>query len=655
MDVAAWITFYVIGIIILLGGGFWIWKKIKLKSLGGLVLIFVVSFVWYLPVELSREPMSMGGVWESVFYAVLQGISVVKIDNYSRDVVGSTREISLLFNISIMILRTVAAFFIVFGLGELFVRGFSRIGNTFNRRKKTYILFGANEKTVQIAKSICESDKHKKCRTARIIFLSERVKNDVIRNKIKEHGGILYEERISERLGKFIDQGNKSRYDIEVFLFEEDENENLANLGIVREIVLALPDKKIKRLVRVYTEINTAEEEMLNQIKKGITTEEAKSMNEGNLTADNSEEKGDMLGKKNLVINCVQTRGNFIKNTLLKYSIFENALSREETKIVKALIIGSDQYCFDFFRHILELCQMPGYMLELTILGDEQKIRGNIMTYSPGLLDTIGQEKFAQYQYSIIDISEYESEKFANAIRENDDFSIAFISSGNSEKNRSLSYRILKERSRVNRGRPCRVLVNNSEKATYDIHPSRDIYSKPEAYKYLDAYKVNEIGNYEEIYSYKNITASKIDSISRIVHKVRNPDKDWESYSADEYKRRSVYARTVSLVFKVEEISAEYNAKSAQLQNEKRVDYINRKLHEERWLLYEHMRWNVNMMSSGFVYGSKKDLYAKIHYDLVDYDTLCSKKNGEENKGKDKIEVDVNCLAEIDKITNERK
>ena len=175
------------------------------------------------------------------------------------------------------------------------------------------------------------------------------------------------------------------------------------------------------------------------------------------------------------------------------------------------------------------------------------------------------------------------------------------------------------------------------------------------------------VGDIEQVYDYGFITMSHIEKASMLIHEVRQKEKlekdsthriqTWKEYCNNEYNRHSVYARTLSFVFKVPVIEQRYKGGDA-------VDFYSVTKSDREWRVYEHMRWNVYTRTLGFVKAPELMLNekgkvdrqmrnaAKVHQCLVPFDEL--QRRDQEKDGftltPEIVDILRNTLAEASKI-----
>ena len=198
------------------------------------------------------------------------------------------------------------------------------------------------------------------------------------------------------------------------------------------------------------------------------------------------------------------------------------------------------------------------------------------------------------------------------------DFTFAFINAGDDLINANLAMRLNTICYRNKKNNPYRIQVSITNER---VHKSICHMWNPCLREHIDV-----VGSLCETYDHSFITMSDLERASAAIHHVRYP-KDrpssptWTSYCNNEYNRHSVYARTLSLKYKVWVIDKFYNSEYSLINT------------DTTWKKYEHMRWNVYSRTLGYIL-ARKDIFeraeldatlrgiAKIHCDLVNYDNL---------------------------------
>ncbi len=466
-----------------------------------------------------------------------------------------------------------------------------------NRFSKVYIFSGVNERTISIARSVQENEKNKGKKYS-IIFVDESSSDDS-KKTVREMGAHYTNESFCKEIGRFI----RKTKEIDIFIFGDSEEDNLTKLGKFTALDLAGDIA----FTRVYVELTDTPWYIY-----------------GNFVKNNR------LPKDKVTVNLVNSNESFVLNDLYEHSVFDNARLSDKESIIDVLIAGISNKSIEMVKALLALGQMPGYMLKITVLDDKGK-KDVFRRIIPELKERSDEFGEAVYSFECIDDIDSDTDKLEKIITEKcPEFTFAFIATDDNVQNINLGLRIRTLRSRLNKGNDyrIRICVNNSELISNWIPELRS--------------NVELVGGIGNIYDYRFLTMSKIEQASKLIHDIRqndmlkkDPEHDvvsWEDYSNDEFKRHSVYARTLSLKYKIEVI------RNRGLD----IDVIKT---DKTWETYEHMRWNMYMRSLGYVlsdktgvdYGSLKGndrLIAQVHNCLIPFEDL-----PQEEKDKDSIKL----------------
>lgn len=569
-----WMIFYTIGLAILVAGLLYYAMKGR-KERNGLVWLFAfffcVIFVWYIPIEGQKNTYS---VPEAILSAVFRGIGSVKGDSYSKEVSISVQWFESIYSISIMTVKLIIIFLTANVVLSLFKQPYQNIRNWSDRNKKTYIFYKVNSKTINIAKSVADRE------DARIIFFTDSVMSESERSSVESVKGIFFEKTPEYVFDKIIKAKELKRKGsrIEVFIFGDSDAENLQ---CMKRLCSNIKDPE--REVRVYIELVDASWDIRND-----------------MFVENA-------GSKNLVINMVITEENFALNNLYSNSIFDNYVEEGHVKTIKLLFIGFDRCSEEMFKTALWLGQMPGFKIETAVI--EQGNAYERLAYEcPGIKDALDEAGMACYKISHFSGISYETRDFSEAVEKHIGFTFAFINTGNDITNCNIARQLMS----------CRIRNDIDAECVIQIKNETSVISDQKSWS-----MIREAGKMSEIYTYDNITNSTIEKVTKMIHDIRQQEKkskdaeytviDWNDYCRDEYKRKSTYARSLAIRYKLKLIHKYHDGDYSLLESSR------------QWAECEHMRWNVYTWSLGFVKGNRTDLKGKIHIDLIAFNDLPEK------------------------------
>ncbi len=571
--------------------------------LGGLVITLVI---WMIPIQLSKEEYT---VPEGIFAAILYALDALTLQSFEYEIGNAPENPGILFSLSIMIVRLImiglsfTAVLLFFRVPAQYITDFGR-----KRRKKAYVFVGCNERNRLIAKSISMSDKKSARSRERIIFLLEDMPTEEEGREIKEAGGVFFVEE-PDTFFRFILKSRQAKDGQEIYIFGKEDAQNLERLDSVYQILSNEKKNTSERNVRIYIELNDSSWDVQNHLEKRFLTE------------------GDPSTSP-IIIQYIRSAENYASNNLIRNSIFLKR-EKDEVKDLRILLVGMDSYSKEMLKTLLWLGQMPGYRLNIHVIEEGHEIR-KLFFECPGLRECVQEDGYAIYTIKISEGVEYRTQEFMERVDESLAFDFAFINTGDDRTNYSVASRIGMARRRKG------------------ITPAATIQLKNRDHllEGMEIAHVVEVGSEAEIYSRDNICNSEIENVARLIHDLRqeekrkawekkqkaeSPDKikpykkvAWEEYCRDEYMRKSVYSRALSLKYKILQIHEYENDR-----------YENLNDMSTEWIKYEHMRWNVYEWTIGYVYAPKRNNEIKVHNLLIPYDQL----SVEEQK-KDGITVD---------------
>ena len=591
-NIFLWCLCLSLGTILFIGGIAIFFKNRKNREIAFAkmsVLEIFAAWILIFPEMLSRETQfSFLGVLKSILVSLLDVLNIFSGNGFydisikSGYILSNIYSIILsLVNLSVMI--SLIGFVLQF-VGDIIEK------IIFERKKyqKVYLFSGLNEKTLSIANSI----KSNFGKNDAIVFIDLNP-SSVNRKIAKNLGAFYWSDSFKGGIKKII---NRVDY-LDIFIFGKTEEENLAGLNDFS----SLEFKSQTALTRVYVELINTPWNIY-----------------GNFVENNK------LPKEKVIVNLVHSDENFILNDLYDYSVFENARYDKKTKksIIDVLIVGSENKSFEMIKTLLHLCQMPGYKLKITVL-DKASGKASLKQKIPEIKDSNNTLGESIYSVKYIENINYSSLAFEEAIKNNcPQFSFAFVCTDSEITNIDLGLRINTLRYRENNGKDyaIQICVDNThiiENWTSEIRRN-----------------IQLVGGIENIYNYNFITMSNIERASQAIHEIRQEDKkivaenqnkeyqvvSWTDYSNDEFKRHSVFARTLSLKYKIQtmrKMGLELNV--AQTDTE--------------WKTYEHMRWNMYTRTMGYINSSNttvefadlnenEKMITKIHSCLVPFNEL---------------------------------
>ncbi|QFJ53827.1 hypothetical protein [Pseudobutyrivibrio xylanivorans] len=565
---------------------YWLTKENKsdIHYVSAAFFEFVACWIMYIPEEIFNDSTGtnvMLRIIEGISTALLKSFNIYAGNGYEKVVFGLHPNFSSVYGI-IRVLANIVLIIFVGGFIVKFLDGpWQRLRLSLNRRKYSYLLSECNDKTIALAKSISGKVDIKK---NNIIFAcSQSEVSGAGREKIASVGGIYLNSDIAVVLDKL---GHAKG--LEIFLFEENEENNLKKL----EEISTFSKNNEDVVIKCYVELIDTPWGMYNEYAK----------------------KNKLPSKT--IINFVRAEENFALNNLLKKSIFEAAIEDNGERKINVLIIGGMNIRnLEMIKAILSLAQMPGYILKLTVI-DAGNGRDKLKQLMPEIYDFCDVEGDAFYRIQYHSDVDFETLEYEQCLENKDGLSFVFINAGADLLNVNLAKRL--KAHRVQKGFAddnCIIQVNMAHK---EISKSwnEDLVRKYEL-----------VGGIDETFNYEFITMSELEKASMAIHAIRQQNKDnpksWEEYCNNEFNRHSVYARTLSLKYKVELIDIGIYPISDEA--EFKYDILK---DDYTWKMYEHMRWNMYMRTLGYQKSSDSFLdkktreMATVHNSLVPFSEL---------------------------------
>lgn len=609
MDIKAisWILALIFGTICFIGGLLNILIKVKRNGTCeekdyGVSILLEIAANWILNIPDQFLDIHKGSI--SILYGIEATISALLTslkNGYVRVVFAGQDVFTSLYAI-VNILASIALYiflagFVIKFFEELFHK-LKLVSKTSKKNATVYLMSGCNEKTLALAESIDSEN---------IIFATTAHADGEIKKRLAKIGAVHIGGTVEEILIEYINK----RTEVELFLFEKNEYDNLNVLESVCDLSIL---RKIKKM-RIFVELKSTPCDLYDGYLQELEKE---------------------IGEKKLIVNFVRTEENYAYNNLLKHSIFDNyvegSINGKETKMINILFVGMNERVCEMLKAVLHLGQMPGFFLSVLVIEDG-KNRERIRQLMPEVGDECLVEGDAFYKYTHIENVNLSSGMVETIIAEKMPmFTFAYINASDDLFNLNMAMRMNALRYRLANAvnysiQVCALRLKPSEKWNKDI---------------IDNIKIT--GSFKRTYDYNFITMSDIEKGTKAIHDVRQNDKKksnsdykiqtWEEYCNNEYNRHSVYARTLSFKYKVQLIDEYYDGDYSVTRN----DVI--------WKIYEHMRWDMYTRSTGRQLPSKAFFekngipngkvrkIARLHEDLVLYDDL-----SKEEKDKDALRL----------------
>lgn len=453
-----------------------------------------------------------------------------------------------------------------------------------HKYRDIYLISHLNVGSLILAESIRSADQ-KKNRKSLIIFTnSDKHKNVSEYKRAKAIGCRLLGEDILDISIKF----PSPKTVVRVVLINPDENINVDH-------ALALTEKYRNKVpAEIYVFASSRESECLLDV------------------ADKGSGKG---GIPPVMIRRVNIIRNQVYKYLLENSIYENAITILNEKIISILIVGMGDYGMEIMKAVLWCGQMAGYVLKVNVIDINPDAEKNFYYECPGIRQrgTLPQNGEDYYEIKFYSGTDVFSESFVKIVKELDETTIAFVALGNEKNNLEVSIRLraIFAGMQIDSGRvPShdRGAVQFPKIATvmYNSHKASMLKQNRLCNFKGQYYCIDCIGDDRDRYSYENIFASKLEEIALKAHLSWN---DNESFNNFEYNRRASMASAIHKKYR-----DKYLCNDTELK-----------------MMVEHMRWNAYMRSTeGYSFGYIRDDLAMRHPAIIKYSLL-----PDENKEKD--------------------
>lgn len=604
-----------VGMVLFLTGILFLLLKKKCKEehfLKAACIEFVAEWVLIFPNVLFQEIPYTNDflhITESLLVSFVQTFNMYLGNGYERFAYAEDMVLTGVYSIlRILVYMALTAF--VTGFVLTVVDGpMQRVRLRLNAGKKQFIFSACNEKSLSIAASIPRQKKEN------IIFIVQDNLDTRIKDRMKEMGAVY----VKLSLENVVEKLNGKAKKMELFLFGENEKENLDRLNELGS--KGFLEKGCQK--KLYVELQDTPWSLY----------------------DNFMEKLKAGEKEQAIINFVRTEENFAYNNLLQYSIFQNAVDNtaEQCKDINVLIVGMNARNLELLKAILHLGQMPGYHLSIMVL-DAEANRDVLRRKMPEIEDSCKVLGDAWYELRYRENVQFASCALESMVeKEFFDFTCAYVGAGEDLQNIDIAMRLNAMKYRTGQRDGYLIQVNVKQKEFCD-HLNQDRMKH-----------IVPSGMFSDLYRYDFITMAALERCAAAIHEVRNQErkkknpeaeiKSWVSYCNNEYNRHSVYARTLSLKYKVELIDLYYGSDYSVI-SQQRV-----------WKVYEHMRWNVYTRTMGYRLAQKQTLdalgrldrdtrqIAMIHGDLVPFENLLK-----EEQDKDGIVLTERIVAELKKL-----
>ncbi len=317
-----------------------------------------------------------------------------------------------------------------------------------------------------------------------------------------------------------------------------------------------------------------------------------------------------------LAVRRINSAQSLIYNNLYYdgYKIFENAKMGEDgKKVISAVIVGMGNYGSELTKTLAWFCQMDGYTVKINAF---DKSPDALKVFSSSCPELINEEYNgkkiegeAEYEITVHSDCSYESADFDEKINALKDVTYVFVSIGSDENNIDCAAKLRTLFARNGLYPVIKVISHNADLKN-PLENAVNFKGQP--------YDLQLLGDVDSTYCEKVILRSELEADALARHKKYGAA---ESFWQFEYNYKSSTASAIHMRARIK-----CGIKGA----DKRESELTV---EEAHVLevLEHKRWNAYMRSEGYVYGDVRNDLAKMHNNLVRFDTL-----SEEDKRKDR-------------------
>ncbi|MCH5187252.1 MAG: hypothetical protein J1F63_02525 [Oscillospiraceae bacterium] len=314
-------------------------------------------------------------------------------------------------------------------------------------------------------------------------------------------------------------------------------------------------------------------------------------------------------------------RVNVIRNQIYKYlfenSIFENAVTVMNEKIISVLIVGLGSYGTEVLKAILWCGQIIGYILKINVVDISPDAEQRFYADCPGIRQRgnqplNGEDYYELTFYSGVDVF---TESFSEIVKSLDETTQVFVCLGNEQSNieAALKLRSVFSGMSIDAGRKPRHTKEDKQSpeitAVIDNIQKAALLRQNRLRNFKDQYyDISCIGCDSEKYSYENIFIPTLEKIALEAHLKWGGE---ESFNNFEYYRRSSMASAIHKKYRLELLPDDAELRA----------------------MNEHIRWNAYMRSTeGYSFGLIRDDLARRHATLIKYSLLAAAEKNKDSK-----------------------
>ncbi len=556
----------------------------------GIVCTLLAVGIGMFPLLLGEATVSIAVIIKTVLLSLMNAVKSftlgVEYDQVNNMMAVCPEHLSAWYSLWIVILLLLAPLF-TFGVAlSLFRNLSSRMQYAMAYWREMYVFSELTEKSLTLATDIAKNHSD-----ATIVFAEALGKDDEISEEL---------QRDARKLGAILFHGDivsvaalkhSKKKGLWLFAMGEDDNKNLD---------MAL------QLIPL-----CAERDHVNLYVSALTTESDLLLS--------AVDKGKVRVRR---INDVRS---MVYRTLDESGprLFDEAIPADDgVKEVHAVIVGMGHHGTEMLKALAWYCQMDGYRVHIHAFDRDPLAEEKITAEAPELLSPkyngVIVEGEAQYTITVHSGYDVGTAKFANAISQIRRASYVLVSLGDDDLNTKTAVQLRMLFARIGVHPTIQAILYDSrrKKAMQNITNYRG-----------QKYDIEFVGDLLSSYSESTIIDSKLELEGMRCHFAWNDiteQTDAATRAAAEatfwnyeYNYRSSIAAALHMQARI------HCGIPGADRSEDELDAVAKKYIE----MQEHRRWNAYMRSEGYVYSgspdaaSRNDL-AKMHHNLVDYDTL---------------------------------
>ncbi len=543
---------------------------------GIVCMLIAVSFNLF-PFLLGDEPQNGLTIAKAALFSILHGLKAFGLgveNEMLQNAIGFCPEsLRVGYQICTVVLLLLAPLFTVGFVLSLFRNLSARMQYALAYHREMYVFSELTDKSLTLAQDIAHNHPDAVIAFAATLGREDAVSAELLRGA-NRFGAILFHSDITAIAAL----KHSKKKGLWLFAMGEDDNKNL---DLALELISLRAEYPNTHL---YVSALTAESDLLlSSVEKGKVR--VRRINEA----------------RSMTYHMLEASGG---------RLFDNAIPAQDgIKEIHAVIVGLGHHGTEMLKALTWYCQMDGYRVHIHAFDRDPLAEEKLTAAAPELLSPKYNGVFVkgEAQYTITVHSGYDTAtaRFADAVSRIQSASYVLISLGDDDLNTqtAVQLRMLFARAGIHpviqailydsRRKAAMTNITNFRKQPYDIE---------------------FVGDLQSSYAEDNIIRSSLEEQALQRHLKWGKAEEFWNY---EYNYRSSMAAALHMQARIHCGIPGADLPEEEMQGEAKT----------RFEMLEHRRWNAYMRSEGYVYSgspdasSRNDL-AKMHHNLVDYDTL---------------------------------